>query len=152
MISILCRRRPGVVDICTDCRDGGDDLAELQLVEDGGLASSVQADHQNTHLLLAPEAIEELRECETHLDNRVSPFNERGKGSVVVEIEEGSTKKVCLEAAHSKSLAQVQSERRSPIPLPRSSMMQVQIYGMRNSSALAHFTAVLSFASEAFRR
>ena len=55
------------VGLCTDCWDGGDDLAELQLVEDGGLAGSVQADHQNTHLLLAPEAIEELRECETHL-------------------------------------------------------------------------------------
>ena len=52
---------------CTNGRDGGDDLAQLQLVQDGRLSGRVQADHQDTHLLLAPEAIEQLRECETHL-------------------------------------------------------------------------------------
>lgn len=34
--------------------DGGDDFAELELVEDGGLSGSIKTDHQNSHLLLAP--------------------------------------------------------------------------------------------------
>ena len=38
----------------TDGGDGGDDFTELQLVEDCRLSGSVQADHQNTHLLLSP--------------------------------------------------------------------------------------------------
>jgi hypothetical protein len=56
----------GVGGGCTNGRDGGDDFAQLQLVQDGSLSSRIQADHQDTHLLLAPEAIEQLRECETH--------------------------------------------------------------------------------------
>lgn len=51
----------------TDGWDGGDDFTKLQLVEDGGLSGSVQSDHQNSHLLLAPEAVEQLRERETHV-------------------------------------------------------------------------------------
>lgn len=38
----------------TDCRDGGDDFTQLQLIEDGGLSCSVQTDHQNSHLLFTP--------------------------------------------------------------------------------------------------
>ena len=57
---ILCVRR-------TDGGNGGHDFTQLQLVEDGGLSGSVQADHQNSHLLLAPEAIEQLREGQTHV-------------------------------------------------------------------------------------
>jgi hypothetical protein len=41
-------------------------LSELQLVEDCGLSSSVKSNHQNSHLFLSPELIEQLRECETH--------------------------------------------------------------------------------------
>lgn len=50
----------------TNGRDGGDDFAQFQLVEDSRLSSRIQADHQDTHLLLAPEAVEQLRERETH--------------------------------------------------------------------------------------
>ena len=38
----------------TDCRDGGDNFTQLQLIEDGGLSCSVQTDHQNSHLLFTP--------------------------------------------------------------------------------------------------
>ena len=51
-------------------RDGGDDLTELELVEDGGLPCSVEADHEDAHLLLGEEALEELGEGETHGDER----------------------------------------------------------------------------------
>ena len=40
----------------TDCGDGGDDLSELQLVEDCGLSRSVQPDHQDPHLLLSEQS------------------------------------------------------------------------------------------------
>jgi hypothetical protein len=46
----------------TNGRNGRHNLTEFQLVENRRLSRSVQADHQNTHLLLAPEAIKELRE------------------------------------------------------------------------------------------
>lgn len=34
----------------TDGRDGGDDLSELQLVQDGGLTSGIKTNHQNTYM------------------------------------------------------------------------------------------------------
>jgi len=43
--------------------DGGDgrhDLAKLELVEDGGLAGGVEADHEDAHFLLAEELAEQL--------------------------------------------------------------------------------------------
>jgi len=50
----------------TDCGNGGDDFTELELVQNSRLSGGVETDHQNAHLLLAPEAVEQLRECETH--------------------------------------------------------------------------------------
>jgi hypothetical protein len=47
--------------------DGGDDLAELELVEDGGLTGRVETNHEDPHLLLGEEAAEQLREREPHL-------------------------------------------------------------------------------------
>ena len=47
--------------------DGGDDLAELELVEDGGLTSRVETNHEDPHLLLGEEAAEQLPEREPHL-------------------------------------------------------------------------------------
>ena len=47
----------------------GNNLAQFQLVQDGGLASRVQTDHQNSHLLFPEETLEKAREC-PHL----SPF------------------------------------------------------------------------------
>lgn len=38
----------------TDCRNGGDDFTELELVQDGGLTGGVKTDHQDAHLLAAP--------------------------------------------------------------------------------------------------
>jgi hypothetical protein len=42
------------LDVETNGRDGGDDFTELQLVKDGGFTGSIETDHQNSHLLLAP--------------------------------------------------------------------------------------------------
>ena len=42
------------------------DLAKLELVQDGGLAGSVEADHEDAHILLAKELGEHLGEGETH--------------------------------------------------------------------------------------
>jgi len=36
------------LDIEADGGDGGDDLAELELVEDGGLTGGIEADHEDT--------------------------------------------------------------------------------------------------------
>jgi hypothetical protein len=54
------------LDVEADGRDGGDDLTKLQLVEDGGFTGSIKTDHQNSHLLLPPQLIENLGKCETH--------------------------------------------------------------------------------------
>ena len=61
-------------------RDGGDDLTELELVEDGGLPCSVEADHEDAHLLLSEEALEELGEGETHGDDREREKEGRKEG------------------------------------------------------------------------
>ena len=46
----------------TDGWDGCHDLAELQLVQDGGLTGSVKTHHQNAHLLLSEERGKQLSE------------------------------------------------------------------------------------------
>ena len=61
----------------TDSRNCGHDFTKLQLIEDGRLSGSIQSDHENAHLLLAPEAIEQLRERETHLGG-VREMNRKG--------------------------------------------------------------------------
>jgi len=63
------------LNVKADGRDSGDNFAELELVEDGGLASSVKTDHQNAHLLLLHEQGEEakkLRSGETHFGSVAS--------------------------------------------------------------------------------
>lgn len=42
------------LNVEADGGDGGDDFTELELVQNGGLSCSVQTNHQDTHLLLAP--------------------------------------------------------------------------------------------------
>ena len=75
----------------TNGGNGRDDFTQFQLIQNGGLAGSVQTDHQDSHLLLAPEAIEQLREGETHIGGEVARvevpmkikkgfFNEKKKG------------------------------------------------------------------------
>ena len=55
--------------LLTNGRYSGNNLAKFQLVQDGGLASRVQTNHQNSHLLFPKETLEKAREC-PHL----SPF------------------------------------------------------------------------------
>ena len=50
----------------TYCRNSGDDFSQLQLVKDCGLASGVKPHHQNPHLLLAEEPLEEGGEHVAH--------------------------------------------------------------------------------------
>jgi hypothetical protein len=44
------------LNIETDGRNCCDDFAELQLVENGGLTSSIETNHKNTHLLRGAKA------------------------------------------------------------------------------------------------
>jgi len=55
------------LDVEANGGDGGHDLAKLELVQDGGLASRIEADHEDAHILLAEELAEELAESETHV-------------------------------------------------------------------------------------
>ena len=43
-------------------RDGRDDLAELELVQDGGFTGGIQTNHQDAHILFAKELAEHLGE------------------------------------------------------------------------------------------
>lgn len=43
----------------------------LQLVEDGGLSSGIESNHQNSHLLFPHEPIEQLGKGESHDGSRV---------------------------------------------------------------------------------
>jgi len=42
------------LDVEANSGDGCDNLAELELVEDGGLSGGIKTNHENSHLLLAP--------------------------------------------------------------------------------------------------
>lgn len=57
----------GASETRTDGRDGGHDFTKLELVQNSGLSGGVKTNHQNTHLLLSPELIKQLRERETHV-------------------------------------------------------------------------------------
>jgi hypothetical protein len=59
-------------NIESDGGDGGDDLAELELVEDCGLSGRVKTHHQDPHLLLGEEPAEQLGEREPHLFSRLA--------------------------------------------------------------------------------
>ena len=52
--------------IHTDSGDGGNDLAKLELIQNRCLSCGIQTNHQNSHLLLSPELVEEFGECKTH--------------------------------------------------------------------------------------
>jgi hypothetical protein len=49
-------------NIEADGGHGGDDLTELELVEDGGLAGGVQTEHERSEFLLSEERVEQLGE------------------------------------------------------------------------------------------
>ena len=50
----------------TNSGDSCDDLTELELVEDCGLTSGIETNHENAHLLLAKEALPDLGKHSTH--------------------------------------------------------------------------------------
>ena len=45
------------LDVEADGGDGVDDLTELKLVKDGGLAGGIEANHENTHLTCSEHAL-----------------------------------------------------------------------------------------------
>jgi len=53
--------------LLTDCGNGGDDFTELELVKNGGLSGGIETNHEDSHLLLAPQAVEQLGEGKTHI-------------------------------------------------------------------------------------
>jgi len=53
-------------DVEADGRNGGDDFAQFQLVENGGFTGRVQPHHQNSHFLLAEQTLKKATEVETH--------------------------------------------------------------------------------------
>lgn len=59
--------KPGRREL-TDSRNRRNDLTELELVQDGGLTSGIETDHQNSHLFLGEKPAEQLREREPHSD------------------------------------------------------------------------------------
>ncbi|EEQ37837.1 ADP-ribosylation factor 1 [Clavispora lusitaniae ATCC 42720] len=54
------------LDVETNSRNGGHNLTKLQLVQDGGLTSGVQADHQDSHFLVTKKVGKQLGERQTH--------------------------------------------------------------------------------------
>lgn len=54
------------LDVEADGGNGGDVLAQLELVEDGGFAGSVEAQHEQAHLLGAEDAAHHLGELASH--------------------------------------------------------------------------------------
>jgi len=58
------------LDVEANGGNGGDNLAKLELVQDGGLAGGVQTYHQDAHIPLAEEPAEHLRHRKTHGDRR----------------------------------------------------------------------------------
>lgn len=59
------------LDVESDRGYGGDNLAELQLVEYSGFTGSVQTHHQYSHLLLAKQSGEHVANCQAHLSHGV---------------------------------------------------------------------------------
>lgn len=57
-----------LLNIEANSGDGGDDLAQLQFVEDGSLPCGVETDHKNANFFLAKQAGKSLRDRDTHGD------------------------------------------------------------------------------------
>lgn len=55
------------LDVEADGRYRRDNLTELELVEDRSFAGRVEADHQDSHLLLAEQTRQQTADCQTHL-------------------------------------------------------------------------------------
>lgn len=57
------------LDVEADGGNGGNVLAELQLVQDGGLAGSVETEHEQTHFLGPEDLAHHLADLATHDGN-----------------------------------------------------------------------------------
>ena len=51
----------------TNSRNSCDDLTKLELVEDGGLTSSIKTYHQNSHFPLRKKPAKQFRKAKPHL-------------------------------------------------------------------------------------
>ena len=56
------------LDVETNSRNRVDDLAELELVKNCGLASSVETDHQDSHLACSNHSLPDLAKETSHFD------------------------------------------------------------------------------------
>jgi len=54
------------LNVETNRGDGCDDFTQLELIQNCGLSGSVQTNHQDSHLLLSPELVKQLRKRKTH--------------------------------------------------------------------------------------
>ncbi len=65
MMGMGMRGRGGIV--LTNGRNRRYDLAQLEFVQDRGLAGRVEPDHQDSHFLLTPQLIEQFGDLKTHV-------------------------------------------------------------------------------------
>ena len=63
-------RKIGFPAELTNGGDGRYDLAKLKLIQNCSFSSSVQTNHQYSHVSFSEELGEQLRECEPHYDSR----------------------------------------------------------------------------------
>lgn len=66
------------LNVETNGWDGGDDLAKLQFVQDGGFTGGIQTNHQYSHLFVAKEVAEQLTERQSHGELEGCNFLESG--------------------------------------------------------------------------
>lgn len=86
-------RERNVLDIEADRRDGGDNLAKLELVQNGGLSGGVEADHKDAHVLLAQNGREDFAEGETHRGGWAWTGCGRGVGGACGGAERGGRRR-----------------------------------------------------------
>lgn len=73
-------RRPNThrLDVKPDSGDRGHHLAKFELVQNGGFAGSIEADHEDAHVLLGHEARPYLAKEVSHLVQRGFVLRPRG--------------------------------------------------------------------------
>lgn len=70
-----------LLHIETDCGNGGDHLAHLQAIQNGGLAGTVQAQDQDTHLTAPEESAEVAHHSTCNVGHGISDESAVDKGS-----------------------------------------------------------------------
>lgn len=77
------KRRGGL----TDGRDRGNNFSQFELVQDGGLSSSIQSDHQDPHFFLAKQALKSAGQS-THLHLQKEKSILRGQGKIWIALSD----------------------------------------------------------------